>query len=59
MNPVILTIIGAVAGAGLGFVMHKLLGRGPGACPFYSGPYLPMIVLAVVGTIIASIIFTS
>jgi hypothetical protein len=45
-------IIGAVIGAGLGFLYYKLVGCRTGTCPITSNPWISSIYGAVVGLII-------
>ena len=46
-------LIGAVAGAVLGFGWHKLVGCSTGACPLTSNPFISTLYGIVVGVLIA------
>lgn len=41
--------IGAVAGGGLGYLWHRLVGCSTGACPIVRSPYLSVIWGALLG----------
>lgn len=47
-------IIGATAGAGLGFGWHKIAGCATGTCPLAGNPFTSTIYGAVLGVLVAS-----
>ena len=49
MNSTVRIILGAIAGAGVGYLLYRVIGCRTGACPLYANPYLPMIIWAVIG----------
>jgi len=48
------TVIGAMVGGGLGFLMGRIGSCTTGACPLTSNPWIGMIYGAVVGALLAS-----
>ena len=47
-------VIGALAGAGLGFGWYKLAGCSAGTCPLTSNPFVSTLYGTVVGALIAA-----
>ena len=53
MNTFIRIALGVIAGAGVGYLLYRVIGCRTGACPLYANPYLPMIIWAVIGGLLA------
>ena len=53
MNASLRIILGAVSGAVLGYLLYRVIGCRTGVCPLYANPYLPMIIWAVIGGLLA------
>lgn len=47
-------VIGAVAGAALGYAMYRFVGCRTGACPLTGNPWVATIMWALMGALVAS-----
>lgn len=47
-------ILGALAGAALGFAYYRLVGCASGTCPITSNPYISSVYGAVIGILLAA-----
>ena len=54
MHPIMKPILGAVAGAAIGFLIYRFVGCKTGACPITASPWTSMLVWGIVGAISAS-----
>lgn len=54
MTVLVRTLMGAVAGAAVGFAMYKFIGCRTGACPLTANPYVAMLIWGVMGALLAS-----
>lgn len=54
MSPFIKVLLGAAAGAALGFLYHKLIGCRSGACPIAGNPWISSGWWALIGGLLAS-----
>jgi len=54
MNPILRTIIGGVAGAGIGFLVYRFIGCRTGTCPITASPWMSMLVGAIFGALFGS-----
>lgn len=54
MNPAVKVILGAAAGAAIGFVVYKIVGCRSGACPIAGNFWLSMGWWAFIGGLLAS-----
>ena len=54
MNPLLKTILGAVAGAAVGFLMYRFIGCKTGTCPLSASPWTSMLLWGIVGAIAVS-----
>jgi uncharacterized membrane protein YeaQ/YmgE (transglycosylase-associated protein family) len=54
MNPILKTILGAVAGAAVGFLIYRFVGCKTGTCPLTSNPWTAMVVWGIIGAIAGS-----
>ena len=54
MTPILKTILGAVAGATIGFLMYRFIGCKTGTCPLTANPWTSMVIWGIVGAISAS-----
>ncbi len=48
------TIIGLVAGGGIGFAYYKLVGCSSGTCPLTSNPIISTVYGSIIGALVAS-----
>lgn len=53
-NGLVVKIIATLAGAGVGFLIYKLVGCRTGSCPITSNPWMSMIWGALIGFLLAS-----
>lgn len=53
-NDLVVKIIATLAGAGVGFLIYKLVGCRTGSCPITSNPWMSMIWGALIGFLLAS-----
>ena len=54
MTPLIKTLLGAGAGAAIGFLVYRFIGCRTGTCPITANPWLSMIFGAVIGFLMTS-----
>ena len=54
MNQVVRIVLGAVAGAAIGFAIYKFVGCRTGACPLQANPWVSMFVWGLMGALLAS-----
>ncbi len=54
MTPLLKSILGAAAGAAIGFLIYRFIGCRTGTCPINSNPWISMAVWGVVGFLVAS-----
>jgi hypothetical protein len=54
MTPLLKSILGAAAGAAIGFLIYRFIGCRTGTCPLNSNPWISMAVWGVVGFLLAS-----
>lgn len=54
MNTTLRIVIGALAGAGIGYLMYRVVGCRTGACPLTGNPWIAMIIWGLLGALIAS-----
>lgn len=54
MSPFLKVLLGAVAGAALGFLYYKLIGCRSGACPIAGNPWISTGWWALIGGLLAS-----
>ncbi len=54
MSMLLRSIIGGVAGAGVGLLMYRFVGCRTGACPLTGNPYIAMVIWGLMGFLIAS-----
>ena len=54
MTPLLQSILGAVAGAAVGFLVYRFVGCKTGTCPITASPWTSMLVWGIVGAIAAS-----
>jgi hypothetical protein len=54
MSPFIKVLLGAAAGAALGFLYYKLIGCRSGACPLAGNPWISSGWWALIGGLLAS-----
>jgi outer membrane lipoprotein SlyB len=48
------TVIGAAAGAAVGYVLYRTIGCRTGACPITGNPYVAMAVYGLLGAILSA-----
>ncbi len=51
--PIVRVVIGAAAGAAIGFAVYRFIGCRDGACPLTGNPWIAMSVYAILGVLIA------
>ena len=49
MSPLLKTILGAAAGAAVGFLVYRFVGCKTGTCPITASPWTSMLVWGIVG----------
>ena len=54
MNPILRTVLGAVAGAAIGYLTDRFIGCRTGTCPLTSNPWTAMLVWSIVGAIVTA-----
>jgi hypothetical protein len=54
MTPLLKTLIGTLAGAGVGFLVYRFIGCRTGTCPITANPWMSMIFGGVIGFLFAS-----
>ena len=54
MSPLLKILIGAAAGAGIGFLVYRFVGCRTGACPLTGNPYVAMVVWGAIGAMMAA-----
>ena len=54
MSPLLKTILGAAAGAAVGFLVYRFVGCKTGTCPLTASPWTSMLVWGIVGAIAVS-----
>jgi len=54
MNPWLKLALGAILGAGLGFLYYKLVGCRSGACPLAGNPWISSLWWGIIGALMGS-----
>ena len=53
MNPLLKSVLGAVLGAGVGYVLYRFVGCKSGACPLTANPWVAMAIWGLMGFLVA------
>ena len=54
MNPLLKSVVGAVVGMAVGYVLYRFVGCKTGACPLTANPWVAMAIWGLMGLLLGS-----